>query len=387
MSRHVLTATDVSGRPFGQRVTPSEPSLADAAALGDLHEANYVIADRHGAVTLFARDAVGKWSTVAGDIDPGTAGELCLWFDLTHHYPDPLPVVVDQERHPLARALARLRDETRPIDAERAISLVTRRIRARGLDYPVHGLEAERFDTGWSVYAPVDVDESDPMAFLDLPVDSAVFLVSDLGRIKQTSTAIPPRDANAIFSAEEAFVRRGTVEEEYMEEFKDEVMRPGPGDLAGAGIASFTIVDTAPDDVMAAKASGLIDPIVQHLARLGPPDWKRFGAVFSFTAGGEIARTRFFCGPKSHVIAVPEQIGLLIRRQRHLAARMSAGPWYRLLLTVIIHDETNAQVTMNFDYGDRPVPREDLLTPEDYRNDLIAYPRSNVPAWLADYVR
>src|SRR4051812_5764205 len=119
------------------------------------------------------------------------------------------------------------------MDAAQAISLVANWIRSRGLDYPTEGLEADRFEAGWggggaereearaislggtwirsgawdsptegregdlfegggAVYEPVDVDESDPMAFLDMPVGQSVFLVGDSGRIKEVSSSVPP---------------------------------------------------------------------------------------------------------------------------------------------------------------------------------------------------
>lgn len=89
------------------------------------------------------------------------------------------------------------------MDAAKAISLVTEWIRSRGLDYPTSELEADPFDGGWSVYAPVEVDESDPMAFLDMPVGRSVFLVGETGRIKEVTTSTPPQRAIAEFLAEE----------------------------------------------------------------------------------------------------------------------------------------------------------------------------------------
>lgn len=89
------------------------------------------------------------------------------------------------------------------MDATEAISLVTEWIRSHGLDYPTDGLEADRFDAGWSVCAPVTVDESDPMAFLDMPVGRSVFLVGDTGRIKEISSSTPPQSALDQFMAEE----------------------------------------------------------------------------------------------------------------------------------------------------------------------------------------
>jgi hypothetical protein len=69
------------------------------------------------------------------------------------------------------------------MDAREAIALVTEWILGRDVDYPTDGLKAHRFDGGWGVYAPVDVDESDPVSFLDMPLDRVVFLVSDSGHI------------------------------------------------------------------------------------------------------------------------------------------------------------------------------------------------------------
>ncbi|MHC9297396.1 hypothetical protein ACRCUN_33480 [Mycobacterium sp. LTG2003] len=89
------------------------------------------------------------------------------------------------------------------MEAEQAISLASEWIRARGLDYPTDGLEADRFDVGWAVYAPVDIDESDPMAFLDMPVGRAVFLVGDSGRIEESSSSVPPQMAYDKFKADE----------------------------------------------------------------------------------------------------------------------------------------------------------------------------------------
>src|SRR5918998_5566604 len=93
--------------------------------------------------------------------------------------------------------------EDNAMEATEAISLVSDWIRSRRLDYPTEGLAADRFEAGWSVYAPVDVDESDPMAFLDMPVGRSVFLVGDSGRIEEVSSSIPPQQAVDQFMAKE----------------------------------------------------------------------------------------------------------------------------------------------------------------------------------------
>ncbi|MEV5382175.1 hypothetical protein [Streptomyces sp. NPDC052721] len=384
---HVLTAIDVSGEPFGQRVSSTAPTLAEAAGLGELHEADYVVAGRDDGdvVTLYGRDAGGSWSVIAADVDAETAEEVCLWFDLTQHYRGRSAAGTGpggRAGHPLDHVPM---PEGGRMTAAQAISLVVERIRARRLDHPVQGLAADRFAAGWSVYAPVDVDESDPMAFLDMPVGRSVFLVSDVGRVKEIPSAIPPQQAEDMFTAEEAYVRREPAEERFMADLRDEVMRLDSASEASAGIGSFTIEPPA-EEVIAAGASRLIAPIAQQLALLGPPGWDRLVAAFSFTVSGEVAQLRFRSGNRSTEVRVPEQIAVLVRRQRHLAARMPAGPWWRLLLTVSHSAGTNARITTEYDYGDQPFPDDHLLAPAHYRDDLAAYPRPHTPAWLSAHV-
>lgn len=98
------------------------------------------------------------------------------------------------------------------MDAREAIDAVTHHIRAAGLDYPTAGLAADRFEAGWSVYVPVQVDTSDPMAFLDMPVGRAVFLIGDSGRIEQVSSSTPPQVARRRFADQErTFAQRAAV--------------------------------------------------------------------------------------------------------------------------------------------------------------------------------
>jgi hypothetical protein len=89
------------------------------------------------------------------------------------------------------------------MESAQAISLVAEYVRSRGLDYPTDGLEADRFESGWSVFAPVEIDESDPLAFLDMPVGRAIFLVGDSGRIEESSSSVPPQQARDAFTAQE----------------------------------------------------------------------------------------------------------------------------------------------------------------------------------------
>jgi hypothetical protein len=283
------------------------------------------------------------------------------------------------------------------MEAAQAIALVSNLVRSEGLDYPVEGLQADRFEAGWSVYAPVDIDDSDPVAFLDMPVGRSVFLVGDSGRIEEVSTSLPPQQARERFIAQEAAVppAYGVADEsDFMADVEREFSR-----LSAQGspiIREFTVVDDAgqngaggrhpesvgDDATIAAEASRLLDPIVQQLAQLGPPGWDRFSAVFAFTVSAEVAQLRFWSGEQTGLAPVPASIAELVRRQREVAAAMSAGPWWRLLLTVT----NRGEMTVDYDYGDEPFPEDHLLAPQYYRDDLDTYPRARVPVWLAGYV-
>lgn len=278
------------------------------------------------------------------------------------------------------------------MEATQAISLVTEWIRSRGLDYPTEDLAADRFDAGWSVYAPVDVDESDPMAFLDIPVGRSIFLVGDSGRIQEVSSSIPPQQARDQFTAQEVAAQpRGAASEEstFMAEFERQFQLAASADPGV--IADFTIVDEPPapagdepsgeDVATAEEASRLIDSIVQELAQLGPAAWDEFSAVFAFTVTSQIAQVQFWAQDRTGLVPVPQSIADLVSQQREVAARMSAGPWWRLLLTVTNRGET----AVDYDYGDEPFPDDQIVAAEHYRNDLDAYPRAQVPVWLAGY--
>lgn len=279
------------------------------------------------------------------------------------------------------------------MEAVQAISLVTKWIKSRNLDYPTDGLEADRFGAGWSVYAPVDVDESDPIAFLDMPVGRSVFLVGDSGRIQEVSSSVPPEQAEAEFIAAElatAPPNGQSDDADFMAEFErafNEAGSQGP-----PVVSSFNIVDAPPGNAeapassdeaaTAEEASRLVEPIVQQLAQLGPAGWEEFSAEFAFTVSSQIAQLQFFSEDRAGLVPVPQSIADLVSRQREVAARMPAGPWWRLLLTCT----NRGEMAVDYDYGDEPFPDDQLVAPEHYRRDLETYPRSRVPVWLAGYV-
>lgn len=281
------------------------------------------------------------------------------------------------------------------MDEAQAISLVTEWIQWRGLDYPTDDLVAERFEVGWSVFAPVDIDESDPIAFLEMPVGRSVFLVGDSGRIEESSSSVLPGVAEAEFTAQERSMQRtngGIVDSESLSDVEWQ------GDLAASEGSSATSDPNAPEAVPPeegtlnldagagtatdADASALIEPIVQQLGELGPAGWEQFSAEFAFTATSEIAQLRFWSADRTGLVPVPQSMADLVRLQREAAAGVPEGPWWRLVLNCT----NRGEASVHYDYGVEPFPEGQLVPPEHYRNDLEKYPRSHVPVWLAGYI-
>lgn len=157
-----------------------------------------------------------------------------------------------------------------------------------------------------------------------------------------------------------------------------------PAGLAAAGSASLTDVprSSADDAELAAEAARFIGPIVQSLGVLGPSNWEQFNALFAIAGPAEIAQLEFFQREGVVQVPVPVDIMGLVREHRAAAARMSAGPWWLMRLSV----DHSGHVSEQYDYGDEPFPRDQLFTPEDYRADIEAMPRPRVPVWLAGYI-
>ncbi|OBK21559.1 hypothetical protein A5634_09980 [Mycobacterium asiaticum] len=110
-----------------------------------------------------------------------------------------------------AHIAAYIKQAPENLSEDEAIAAVREYIQLRKIPYPTENLVADRFPLGWSVYAPVQVDTSDPTAFLDMPVERTVFLIGDSGRIEPTSSSRPPLAEQQHFSEVERVVaaRRG----------------------------------------------------------------------------------------------------------------------------------------------------------------------------------
>ena len=386
MTQYTMTAEGVGGGILDERVFAAPPTIDAVDAFGLETGAERVAVAGDGLVALYvpgvsgASGVPGEWWPLCSGVDEATADEMRLWDELIRL----LPLDEVSDGHPLAQ-------EPEPVagtavDADEAVRLVTARILRDGLEYPARELVADRFSAGWCVYAPADVAEVEVREFLQLPVSLPVFLVSDLGRIKEVPSAVPTELAYRMFAAEETYVRRPIGDDPFAAEFWAEFER-----LSGAHgpVAEVTVVDDGLEDRAAALASGLITPIAQQLSLLGPAGWSRFEASFSSTVSAENGRLRFWTGEAAqgpYDVRVPEQLAVLVRRQRRLAAFLPAGPWWRLLLLVDLSTPGNAGVITEYDYGDDPLPDDQLLAPDDYRRDVAAYPRDSVPAWMREYI-
>jgi hypothetical protein len=130
------------------------------------------------------------------------------------------------------------------------------------------------------------------------------------------------------------------------------------------------------------QAEELTQQIARELAAVAPAGWRRLNAVFSMTVRAGLAVCVSSDGQRSVPVEVPEPVIGLVKRQRELAARLSVGPWRRLVLSLA--SDGTPQVT--YDYGDEPFPDDQILQPEDYVADVVAFPPGKVPVWLGAYM-
>lgn len=81
------------------------------------------------------------------------------------------------------------------MDINAAIEAVRAYAAPRYPEYPVGNLVAEAFESGWVVYP-----ESDPLDLDTLRVGQTIFLVGRDGRIVESSSSLPPGQAEAEFT-------------------------------------------------------------------------------------------------------------------------------------------------------------------------------------------
>ena len=210
------------------------------------------------------------------------------------------------------------------MEANDAVEAVAHHVRSAGIDYPTTGLRADRFEAGWVVYAPVEIDTSDPAAFLDMPVGRAVFLIGDSGRIQQVSSSEPPQRVQRRFAEQErARVVSTDGDPAFFAEFQDAFQSAG-GDPA----ATFTVVGALDpvDTALREQASTMLDDVARRIAAVAPAQWLEFRAEFAFTVRQEIVAIVFVTpeGPQPRTTA-PSEVIEAVRRQREVEAAVRRG--------------------------------------------------------------
>ncbi|GAA5082014.1 hypothetical protein [Nocardia iowensis] len=166
--------------------------------------------------------------------------------------------------------------------------------------------------------------------------------------------------------------------EAFMREFVNAFAESGEEPDVG-----FTLLEQPPAADVAERAKQLGHQMARELAALGPQGWRRLEAVFALTTSAETAFVEYSDDDQRSVQAQPTpEILELAREHRDVSARLSDGPWWRLLMTLT----SSGEIEVDYDYGDEPFPEDQLFPAEVYRADLEAYPRQTLPVWLAAYV-
>ncbi|WP_306360357.1 hypothetical protein [Nocardia sp. CC227C] len=167
---------------------------------------------------------------------------------------------------------------------------------------------------------------------------------------------------------------------DFMREFKESFVEASDEPDVG-----FTLLepDTAPEADIAEQARELTHGLARELAAAGPHGWQQLNAVFAFTVAAEVVQVFFSDGESTVRVQPPPSALVLAREHRDLSARLSDGPWWRLLLSL----NKSGQIEVDYDYGDEPFPDDQLFPAEAYRADLLEYPRTRLPVWLAAYTQ
>ncbi|MCV7192988.1 hypothetical protein [Mycolicibacterium brumae] len=127
-------------------------------------------------------------------------------------------------------------------------------------------------------------------------------------------------------------------------------------------------------------AEELVDEAAQLLAAACPTGWQHMRAAFSMAGGQQIARgvATTAAGPVG--VAVPARVVDLAQQHRGATIGVT-GPWFRMLIDL----GASGELAVSFDYGDNPIPADELLPSEAYLRDLEQHPRPDVALWLLAY--
>ncbi|MFG1794417.1 hypothetical protein [Nocardia sp. NPDC049149] len=147
---------------------------------------------------------------------------------------------------------------------------------------------------------------------------------------------------------------------------------------AGAGAV------VAPDLAERAMHSeDLLRRIATEFVNEAPADWQHLDVLLVLTVAGGTALAYFTVADETMVQAQPPTPVIeLAHEHRTVSAELTGRPWWRLM----VRFTAAAELFVDYDYGDEPIPADDRLPAEAYEADLQAFPRERVPVWLGAYL-
>ncbi|MGW6423882.1 hypothetical protein ACWF82_14485 [Nocardia sp. NPDC055053] len=146
---------------------------------------------------------------------------------------------------------------------------------------------------------------------------------------------------------------------------------------------SFSLTPEPPVRDIAEETRDLLHRAARALASQGPAGWHRLDAVFTMTVAAEIVLAVYSDEAQRVTRLRPSaEVLELVRAHRLLSAELGDGPWWRLLLGLT----PEGRIQVDYDYGDEPFPADHLFPPMAYQADLDAFPRADLPFWLAAYL-
>jgi hypothetical protein len=136
------------------------------------------------------------------------------------------------------------------------------------------------------------------------------------------------------------------------------------------------------DGDFGARAQELTRQITAGLTAAAPPAWHSLEANFAMTVATQVGIVRYTVGDQVSQVDPAAPVIVLVRRLRETLAATGEAPWWRMIIRV----RAGGEADIRYDFGERRFPTEQLLPPAAYREDLDAYPRDRVPAWLSSYI-
>ncbi|MCX4093062.1 hypothetical protein [Nocardia sp. alder85J] len=197
-----------------------------------------------------------------------------------------------------------------------------------------------------------------------------------------TETTSVPAEARsgAAASAPEPMPRSGPLASEPT---PIAAVQPVPGTAPIPATASAVEDSYDPTTDIREYVTGLVADITGALLPDAPPRWEQLTMTCALTISAMTGDAMFLDAEGEPTRAeISDAAADLVRLLRTVTVPLTGRPWWRVRLR---RDRSGA-TGHEFDYGDQPFPPTQLLTPDDYRADLEAFPLDRLPVWLAAHL-